>query len=739
MFELLISMVFLNPFVLFGLSATAIPIILHLLNLRKLRTVEFSTLAFLKELQKSTMRKIKIRQILLLILRTLVIAFVVLAFSRPALRGSITGSLGTHARTTIILILDDSFSMGVRDEHGELFKQAKETALKLAQLLKEGDEAFFLKISDFSSRGAATSSNGEAPIHDFTALKSAIQEARLSFKHRSIEDALRLSSKLLGKSKNLNKEIYLISDLQQTTIFSETMKQKGARELKENLKLFEPSVKLFVIPVGKKAADNVSIESIEIKNKIFEKEKPITVSVHVKNFGRTAIRNFLVSVFFDGERVMQKTIDVDAYAAASVEFSVIPKRTGFLTGYVELEDDLLDQDNRRYFTMFVPEKIQILFLGNSQSDILLMKLALLANQSASLTFSFHEMLSPKLLSTNLSNFDVVVLSNVKEFSKTEAQQLKAFIASGGGVLLFPGNVTDVAQYNNESFKTFGIGPIQGTAGSLSDKSSYLTFDKIDFEHPLFAGIFKDTPSQKSPFEKHALESPKIYFTLNYHPNANGQSIITLSNGSSFLSEYKMKYGKLLLCSVSASLDWSDFPLKGIFVPLLHRSMFYLASRNEDIKENLVGDELNIQVPIKFLRPYTTVPYKIKNPDGEEELIKSSTMSGTSSERTFITGNTNIPGIYVLSQENHILKAFAVNVDPQESDLRKIDRTRLEEFLRKLGLESSAASFVSSTDDVEMAVLQSRFGVELWRYCLMLALFFAAVEMIIAREPKQLAS
>ena len=82
-------MTFLNPFMLFGLAAAAIPILLHLLNLRKLKTVEFSSLRFLRELQRTRMRRIRLRQWILLALRTLLILCLVLAFSRPALKGSL--------------------------------------------------------------------------------------------------------------------------------------------------------------------------------------------------------------------------------------------------------------------------------------------------------------------------------------------------------------------------------------------------------------------------------------------------------------------------------------------------------------------------------------------------------------------------------------------------------------------------------------------------------------------------
>ena len=141
-------MTFLNPLVLFGLVAAAIPLILHLLNLRKLRTIEFSTLTFLKELQQTKIRRLKLRQILLLIVRTLLIIVIILAFARPALRGTILGTIGTNAHSSVVFILDDSFSMTVSDEHGEYFKQAKDATVRLIELLKEGDEAYLVKLSD---------------------------------------------------------------------------------------------------------------------------------------------------------------------------------------------------------------------------------------------------------------------------------------------------------------------------------------------------------------------------------------------------------------------------------------------------------------------------------------------------------------------------------------------------------------------------------------------------------------
>ncbi len=144
-------MQFLNPFVLLGLAAAAIPLLLHLLNLRKLKTIDFSTLRFIKELQKTQIRKLKLQQILLLILRTLIIVFAVLAFSRPVIKSTLP-VFGGHVKTSAVIILDNSFSMDVSDESGNRLAQSKNVAAQIIRALKDGDEAAILTSADVNEK-----------------------------------------------------------------------------------------------------------------------------------------------------------------------------------------------------------------------------------------------------------------------------------------------------------------------------------------------------------------------------------------------------------------------------------------------------------------------------------------------------------------------------------------------------------------------------------------------------------
>src|SRR3989304_6972183 len=184
-------MTFLNPAILFGLLAASIPIIIHLLNLRKLKKIEFSTLQFLKELQKNKIRKIKLKQWLLLVLRVLIILCIVTAFARPTLVGVSVGGTTSAAKTTAIFILDDTFSMSVIDENGSYFNQAKETIKDLLTQFEEGDEVGLILISHQPEEIEMTS--------NLNKFKQSIDAATISYASNKLNNAIIKAAELIGE------------------------------------------------------------------------------------------------------------------------------------------------------------------------------------------------------------------------------------------------------------------------------------------------------------------------------------------------------------------------------------------------------------------------------------------------------------------------------------------------------------------------------------------------------------
>ena len=716
-------MTFLNPLLLFGLAAAAIPIFLHLFNLRKLRTIEFSTLTFIKELQKTKIRRIKLRQILLLILRTLLIVLLVLAFARPTLRGSLTGTPGAHATTTAVLLIDDSFTMTVSDDRGELLRQAKRAADAIVGLLNQGDEVFLVPLSEVHS-GLA----GEAPaaIRDFGLLRKEIGDIRPSYVHTPLEDGLRYAAKLLSKSSNFNKEVYLFSNFK-----SGSFDLPAGSSSQE--KLFPREARLFLIPFGRRPVQNLGVESVSIPSAILEENRPFTVSARISNYSSAAVQDHVVSVFLSGTRVSQRGVNIQSGASADVEFSVVPNAFGFISGFIELEDDDFEYDNRRFFVIDVPEHIRVLIVGRP-SEARYVMLALGTRQASSSSgFDLREVGPTQLSSVQIDAADVVVLTNSQDLSPPQVDELSSFLSNGGGILIFPEPEIQPALFNKAVAIPLRLPTITGVSGSTSQRGSFVEFEKTDLRHPVFQGMFEEqgsaTAGQRARTgTQRSLESPRITMSVHYALTPRSNPIITLSNGDAFLVEQHVGSGRAMLYAVTPDLRWSDFPLKGLFVPLLHRSISYLNQEGDRPSETIAGDEILLKS-----RARAGIPWTVQDP-GKGQVVVSPTSSGGRQTARF-TG-TDLVGIYKVTAGKENVEAFAVNLDPRESNTTKASSAVIEGMLHRLGVDPSAVKEVEEPQDLQRTVLQSRFGIELWKYFLLAALIIALAEMIVARTSKQ---
>jgi hypothetical protein len=709
-------MTFLNPLVLLGLVTAAIPVLLHLLNLRKLRTIEFSTLTFLKELQQTKIRRLKVRQLLLLLLRMLLIVFLVLAFARPALRGSLFGTIGANARTTYVIILDDSYSMSVADERGERFKQAQQACETLIDFVEEGDEVFLLKLSDVPN---ATT---EAATHDVSALRNLIREAQPSAVRRTLNDALKLAAKLLASSSNANKEVYLISDIQKTLVEIENVPPRQS-----STQYFDERTRFFVLNIGdENVLDNVGIDSVRILTTIVEQNKPVVIEARINNYGKSVLENYVTSVSLDGVKAAQQGIHLEPWSSSTVTFTIPLKRAGILKGYVELENDALEADNKRYFTVAVPEQITTVVVSDNELDHQYVMLAMNPGGSTEKPLIAVERVTwNQVSSIDMKRVDVMVLFGDKNLSSGLRERLKGFVERGGGLLLFPNSSGETAESLLPELSipsVEGMFNAAGTAGGL-------TFGKTDFDHPIFSSVFE--PQVHSGQRTMDIESPAIIKTLQRTAGQRGHIIISLNNGQPFLSEHLLGEGKVLFFSVAPVFSWSDFPMKGIFVPLIYRSVMYVSSKDKTTSSFIAGEHAMLSLPPHIFQAGT---YSLIFPDGVEEFVRPvSTIQGsTLLQLPLLT----VTGIYDVRVGSQTLTSFAVNLDGKESDGRKISDEEFEQVWTRMGVSTHAVKNISQIDRLHDTVLETRFGVEFWKYCVGIALLLALVEMLVARDSRK---
>lgn len=684
-------MTFLNPLVLFGLIAASIPVLLHLLNLRKLRTVEFSSLMFIKEIERSQIRRLKIKQLVLLALRILIVVFIVLAFARPTVESSLP-VFATYSQTSTVILMDNSFSMDLSDERGNRFKQAKFLASKIISGLEEGDELSIIPICGSKSE-AEYSLTG-----NLNAEMELLKDLEVSVAKPNLDKVLSIAAELLGSSKNMNKDIFILSDSQKN-LFS------GMQEPAPT-----SNIGIMVFQIGKGSESeltNLSIDSLRIETKIFQAMSEIEISADIVNHSDRKVDALLVNMDYNNEKVDQRTVDLGATESVKVEMSARQDESGNTAAFLEIESDGIDQDNREYFSFVIPSRPRIAIFGEKNQYI---EKALGGMNNTNEITSYS---SRKILSSDLNKFEIVVLGT-GVYSTSDINKVKSYIEQGGSAIVFANTYLD-KQLFDEVLVTFGFGKSE----VVSSKTG-MEFSSVDKLHPIFDGVFIGTNSKK------IVESPKIYTA---YPIKSGNSIIEIDGGS-FLAESTIGKGKVLYCAVSADSDMSTLPFTGIFPALMFRSSSYLVSGSDYGTYVTAGDKVDIKLPKSN---FTNGIYKIVDPLGNESYANAVEL--TESVLLSIDELTQL-GVYVIydSREEY-LASVIVNTEPTESELVYNSEKDFEKYLKDIFGENTGIEFIGSDENIDDGLLRARTGSELWQIFILLAIASALAEMMVAKNSK----
>ena len=440
-------MTFLNPLALFALAAAAIPLIIHLFNFRRPRRVDFSSLAFLNELKQSTMQRVRIKQWLLLVLRTLALACLVLAFARPTLESGAAASLGGQPATSFALVVDNSLSMSLRDAQGGYLDQAKAVATGLVEQSEPGDEVFVVPTAD-ASRAAPVAYTNRGPALD------AVQELTTRPVTTTGGAAVARAAAALDGAVHANREIYVLADVQQSTWLDSAQTAVP-----------DPAARVVFLPVGDRVHGNVAIVGVEVLSRIVEVGQPVRVEATLANYSTEYFDSYVASLYLEGERVAQATADLAPGVLAPVVFTVTPQTRGWLSGEVVIEEDAFDVDNRRFFTLHVPEEREVLVVQGQGQRAEYVELALSPELTRGrLVFETDTIGEDALAATALGGYDAVVLVGPRDLSSGEVATLARYVEGGGGLLLFPSEGARAADYN-ALLQALGGGRFSGFSGT----------------------------------------------------------------------------------------------------------------------------------------------------------------------------------------------------------------------------------------------------------------------------------
>lgn len=682
---------FINAILLPALALAILPIIIHLMNRKKTRLVPFSSLMFLKSLQKHKMRRLKIRQIVLLALRCLILLLAVLAFTRPVSVAGDRGDIAGHHPTSVVLIVDNSMSAGYVSDRGPAIDRIKNRTLEILDFLKEGDEAVVLSVRD--AEPMTFSGN-------LSELKARVRSMSPRHARLDMADAFHRAVALLKSARHPNREVYVLSDMQAVSFAKERMPFYDETLVRPVFVSFEAS-----------DAGHTSLRQVAVVSRIPERQKPLRLEATVRQDGPSRGDN-LLALFLDGRRVGQTPVVMEnGPDEKTLTFAAASSRAGFVNGYAELEDDPLMADNRYYFHTYVPSDIRVLLVGVPGRETEILRLALAPSEDFVSPIRVSRVVPSQFLSAHDADYDVIVFAGVVSFSESDIQRLAAFTKRGGGLVVWPGPGADVSSYGH-LMNRLGMGV---TAGTVTMRESALMFERVDGSHPVLSGLFQARVQEES------VESPRVSQYVKVIPSATAVVPITLTDHSPFLVENRTGEGSVFFFATSVHSDWSDLALRGVFPALLHRCIQYLATSGR-MGEGTFRTEEAIEVTQKHVSAEGVV---VTGPSGDEILPKIR-MAG--SEAVLSLPGLPEPGHYIVRHRGKIVNVIDVNVPSEESELRSATASEMDAMFG-----ADQYTIISENDSIEAYILQSRFGREWWKWLLGGVLILALVETVVAQS------
>jgi hypothetical protein len=714
-------MTFLNPLVLFALAAAALPLLLHLLTLRKLRVVEFSSIRFLKEIQKTSIRRVRFRQILLLVVRTLLIIAIVLVFARPAFRGSWAGLGPGDSPGTMVLIVDDSPSMEARDQQGSSLARAVASACLFLDAAGEHDHIMVLPLSHARDTGMLP------PVESPAEARTTVAAIQVSSVSIPFAFAIRRAGSMLESSHDANKEIVVVTDGQATQFSAEGSTTDSLAPLPANDRVF-----YFASPSGRR--ENAGITKVSIENRLLAPRQQIRLASSIVSTGVPP--GAILRVVYGARTVAQKPLA--GHPDEEVSSTFIPQEPGFGWGLVGLDDDGVTADNQRYFALYIPRRLPVLLVGPDRQSTRWAALSLQPGRDSlsAQEFSLTRILEADLGAMSLDSIGVVVLCGIAGPSATDGLRLARFVREGGGLICFPGPSTRPDLMNADLLAPLGLPAYAPQSISLGDSAS-LTFGTIDKAHPVFEGLFENATRRRGAS---AIESPRITKALIPRPGERGVTVIGLNGGGSFLADFTCGQGRVMLCAVDAGVTWSDFAVRGIFAPLMHRAVTYCGSTQAQPLSLTAGDEIRFVLPSRIVGDRDV--FSLIHPSGSSERVIPE-FSPAVASATFRCGVARDRGVYRLTRSRpgqagppETMQMAAVNINSGESYLEPISASDLARFWHRAGVPGSQVRVIGNGDSPEETLRTARLGTEVWKLFSVVALLLALVEMLIGRVPKQ---
>jgi GTP:adenosylcobinamide-phosphate guanylyltransferase len=694
-------MSFLNLFLLGGMAAFSVPLVIHLLNRSRYRTVDWGAMHLLDKAFQANNKRIRIEQIILLLIRCCIPILLAMCLARPVLTAWRT--LPGETPQSVVVLLDNSYSMELENTTETAFDSATDATCQILDSLKRGSELSVINM------GGAASPVFETPIYDVHRLTRQLQQRDGGFGAASVADSFAAASTILSTAAHAQREVILVSDFQAADW------PDGGNDLAERVEAgfadltIRPN--LTFLRVETEPVENISLQSLSYSRAAIGVGQTLKLRANIKNHDARSYASLRLKLFVDGKQQSTSQVSLNPYATSQVLFTHLFQQPGSHVVQVVLDhEDGLAVDNHAAASISVLERIEVLLVDGAPSakplegetDFLAIALTPFSTGRTKLSDLVHvNTVSPgQIDASQLATAQVVVLANVSRLADEELTRLQHYVAQGGSLLLFPGDKTDVA-WHNEKMAAAGLlpmpfGPLQGHQTEPEQQSRILA---QRFDHPALQ-LFNDRSNGNL-----ADGQIRIWYRLMAPADdARSVSIVArLANGDPLLVERSMQEGVVLQAATACDLDWSNLPTRPFFLPLMQEIVVKMATRVAPPRNIRAGDPLIVILP----RDAEGDALTITTPD-DRQITVHATKRG---ERSLVEfAQTQRPGVYVVDGSELGSQYFVSSASRAESDLAALTPEQLDTIAKQCG--ARVVSSVAERSRLEQLRMNGR---EIWRY------------------------
>jgi hypothetical protein len=691
-----------NPLLLWGALAMSVPVAIHLLSRRRSRRLPFSAVEFILRSRKQKVRHIRLRQLLLLLMRTILVGCIAVAIARPLLRPKQAIAAAPATRSATALVLDASLSMRYQMGGQTLFQHAQSEAKDLLDGLPSESPATLI-ICDGHTAEAAL------PSFDRGELKRRIESAEATYRPADVTACINAAATALAQSPLEGKKIFVLSDLTTPSIHLDAPPPKVSTPKGDVI----PEV-VFIDAARGNAMPNLSVIDVSLSPSAALGTRGFEVSVTIRNSGDKVAENVPVALKVGKQIATRGFVDVPAHGTAK---KVLAHRfePGTQLAQVELGSDSLPEDDARAFVLKVPRDVRALVVDGAPSAVryrdeaFFVDAALGPGQTGGrINALFLD--ADAAQTRSLADFDVVLLLNLPTPKASFVEALKTFVNNGGGLFLSMGDQVNPDEYN----AAFGaLLPRQlhlvRTAAEPDQPGGQppARFSRIDLQHPAFA-VFEGASE--------GFDSARTYkyVLLQPDPQKDERVLASYDDGAPAIIEAKRGRGRVVLYTSTVDRDWTDWPIHTSFLPAVQQMTAYLAG-GLDERPPLPARVGDVR-PVKLGEGQVLA--EVRGPDDKPVRL---TDEGIPIEK---------PGHYTFSIRDGAGTrdlpelTFAAVLDPKEADTSRLSQ---EELADHFGGEAHAS--VAGGADSALP----KTGTPLWTWLLVGAIVAFFAEGVLVRQ------